>query len=636
MLKRKKPLRKRTSEPERTRESDELVEEGLRAIYRDPSGARMDFGTLERRAFDPRKHAVVLIAICAAFIGLAGWVGSMLWQPFRGFHGTGLTLKIVGPENIAVGGEEIYHIQWANEDTHPLEDARVRFTFPPDFVPTSFQPLPDDRVMNAWNLGQLAPDAHGSIDVHGTFSGALGSQGSLQVLGTYRPATFNRDFESIVVQPITYTETVLEGRLQVPPKALAGDAVTVLYTLINHGTQAMQGLVAQFQPPEGFVIAAAQAASLDGSNVYTVPIGDLPPHASSTIRFVGSFASGVSGDLPFTVAAGRRGTGGAFFPAQKAEASIPVADGDLSLHFVANGSDADQTIQPGVPIHVSVAYQNTSIQPLKQIAVRVGLETFVNGQSATGTSLIDWPHVDSLPHAVSSTNARVQTLTFDQAHVSDFQSLDPQKDGTLELSIPTLPVASGTRDAWIRISVEATVPDGSSAHVVQAQPLTVRYRTDADLGVEARYFTEEGAPLGFGPLPPVAGKTTAYRVFWHLTKRLHPLESVSVSARLPLGAAWSARAMSDVGVLSYDPATRVVSWNIDALPDGSSDLEASFEVQVTPDTNDIDRFAAILGETTFQAQDDLLHESVSKTKPPVTTDLQNDDGARGKGVVRKP
>lgn len=94
--------------------------------------------------------------------------------------------------------------------------------------------------------------------------------------------------------------------------------------------------------------------------------------------------------------------------------------------------------------------------------------------------------------------------------------------------------------------------------------------------------------------------------------------------------------MSDVGVLSYDPATRVVSWNIDALPDGSSDLEASFEVQVTPDTNDIDRFAAILGETTFQAQDDLLHESVSKTKPPVTTDLQNDDGARGKGVVRKP
>ena len=32
--------------------------------------------------------------------------------------------------------------------------------------------------------------------------------------------------------------------------------------------------------------------------------------------------------------------------------------------------------------------------------------------------------------------------------------------------------------------------------MIRTNPITLRYRSDASLGSEARYFTEEGAPVG--------------------------------------------------------------------------------------------------------------------------------------------
>ncbi len=642
MLKRKQPpLKVHGDAPEEgrghraSRDEAALVEESLRAIYHDPDGGETDFSILERKPYGHRKRAVVITLAFILFASIAAWVGFFAWQPFRGFHGKGLSLKIVGPSEIAIGGEEVYQIQWTNEDTYPLSAAHFRFSFPSDFIPLSFQPAPSDRAINRWDFRDLAPGAHGSVEVRGTFIGAIGSQSTLQAIGSYQPATFTRDFETIAVQPVAYTESVLEGKIQAPSKVLAGDAVTLLYTLINHGTQTMKGLVAQFHPPQGFVVNAVQATPLDGSPIYAISIGELAPRASSTIKLVGSFASGVSGDLPLSVEAGRRGMGGAFFPAHKTQTTIPVVDGDLSLRFVVNGSDADRSLQPGDPLHLTVAYQNTSLDTLKNISIRLGFESLVNGQSATGTSLLDWAHLETSQTAVSTTKTRVQTIVFEPSRVSDLRSLAPRSDRSIEISVPTLLPALGVQDAGIKMTVEAIVPDATSHHMVQAQPINVRYRTDADVLAEARYFTEEGAPLGFGPLPPIAGKTTAYRVFWRLSKHLHPLERFTVSARLPSVAAWSARADTDQGTIQYDPTTRVITWKIDKISDGAVTAEASFEVQVTPDANDIGRFAAILGETTFQAQDALLHEAILKVKPPFTTDLENDETARAKGVVRK-
>jgi len=612
------------------------VERSLRAIYGHESQA--DFGRLERRR--PRRWiwALFILLIVAGFFGAAAWTGFRLFQPFRGFSQPLLKLSIAGPTTIDLGELETYQINWSNEDAQPLTQASLRLTLPPDFVATSLQPSFTDKTMSRWDFVSIPAHASGTIQISGVFVGALGSQGALQVIGSYRPATYDRDFETLAVQPVTYAGTVLDATVNVPAKVMAGDAVAIRYHIANHGTQPMKGLLARFHLPDKFVPTNKQAAMENNGQDALLPISDLPAHASTTVVLDGAFLSDAAGDLTFSVEAGHHALGGEFFPAQHTDGRISVVTGDFSLRFVINGSNTDRSIQPGDPLRLAVAYQNTSVETLKDVQIRVGFESFVNGRSATGTSLLDWNRIETSVAAASSTRSRVQTLTYDKKNVPAFEAFMPQDSGTIEITIPALAMPKDGKDATIRVSVDGFVAMVGSAKVqraVHVQPVVLRYRSDADVAVQARYFTEEGAPLGFGPLPPVANKTTAYRVEWHLTKSLHPLQGVVITAKLPPIAAWSARALSDGGVVSYDPDTHEVRWTIDQMTDATAEATADFEVQLTPDANDIGRFADLLGETSFQAEDSLLNELISRNKPALTTDLQEDEGARGKGVVRK-
>jgi hypothetical protein len=401
----------------------------------------------------------------------------------------------------------------------------------------------------------------------------------------------------------------------------------------------MKGLVAHLKFPRGFVLSgSATSTGPAATDEGFFPLEDLLPSATSSVRVAGAFTSEVSGDMLFEAEAGSRGADGKFLSAQKTEVHVPVLAGDLTLRFVANGSDTDRTIQPGDSLRVALAYQNTSPEPIKGVTLQVGVETFVNDRSATGTSLLDWTRLDDPSHGVTSTKPRIQTVSYTKTQIPQLEVLEPQAEGRVEFSLPTLAVASGTKDAWIRLTVQGVVSTVGGVKVnrmVHAQPINLHYRSDADVSVEARYFTEEGAPLGFGPLPPVAGKTTAYRVVWELTKTLHPLEQMTVTAVLPKAAAWSEKTIVDAGNMSYDAASRTVRWELRTVPQEVKDLQASFEIQLTPETLDIGRFANLLSETKFEAQDPVVNEAISRSKPPLTTDLQNDEGARGKGVVRK-
>jgi len=72
------------------------------------------------------------------------------------------------------------------------------------------------------------------------------------------------------------------------------------------------------------------------------------------------------------------------------------------------------------------------------------------------------------------------------------------------------------------------------------------------------------------------------------------------------------------------------------LPANVNEASADFDLTITPTNLDAGRFAQLMGETRFDALDTDINEPIVLTKPALTTDLQNDEGAKGKGVVTKP
>ena len=89
------------------------------------------------------------------------------------------------------------------------------------------------------------------------------------------------------------------------------------------------------------------------------------------------------------------------------------------------------------------------------------------------------------------------------------------------------------------------------------------------------------------------------------------------------------------GTLSFTTSTRELRWTLNRMPEDVRTAEVSFEVKLTPNPLDSGRFASLTSNMLFAASDSLLNEPITQTLSALTTDLEDDEGAKGKGVVKK-
>lgn len=617
---------------------EQELEKGLESIFMDGEN-RADLSMLERRRTWRWAWMTGSFLALATLVMAGLYYGLAFFKPFSGYRGAGLKISVQGPSNVTLGKEEVFVFDWLNPDTVSQHQAELHLSFPQEFKIASVEPDFSASGTPAYVIGDVASGEHGSITVKGTFLGELGGISAVQALATFQPEGYQRSLETVAVQPLSFADTVLSGNLVMPPQVMSGDQVNLSYVVTNRGTQPLRNLVVRLGLPEGFIALQPKAADEQNNTreIY-VPLNELPPGQFATVPLSGTFASGLSGDHIFQAAVGTMAEDGKYLAMQKMEGRLPLLGGDLSLQLVVNGADLDQTLDPGGVIRYSIGYANANPQALSGLVLKLGFETIIDGREATGTSLLDWSRLDDVAHGVTSTKPLVQTLTFGQEQVAELGMLPTGGEGTLEGGLPTLAAPSGTRDVAIKLSLVGLVSQvGTNKvdRVVVARPVILRYQSHADLKAEARYFTEEGAPVGSGPLPPTVNKPTTYRIYWHLTKAMHPLSDLTVTAVLPKVATWTGKALADQGDIVYNDQTRTVSWTLKEMPETTAELEASFEVELVPTTLDVGRFASLVGEGRLQAHDNLLDQGINLTRPALNTDLQNDEGAAGKGVVRQ-
>lgn len=628
-----------TDESDARKKKGDEVAKGLERIYL--SDGKKDLATFDHaKPHLIRRFFIWLVVLCALTSAIA-WLGLVWLQPNTEIDDLGVEVKIEGPSAITLGEEQTFLVKYRNRAFQPVSDAELRLAWPADFQVTYTDPWPTETQNNAWKLGMLAPAADGTITVKGIFLGALGAKSAFQAIATYRPSGQTRSRETLATQSLDYGASVFNGRLILPAKTIAGDQLPVTFELANRGEQELSGLLVRYAFPNGFLPAASTGTTLlptaDGKE-WEQSLSKLMPGTTSTWRFNGAFVSGSAGDAQFKVRVGRL-RGSEFLTLYSHESIMPVLAGDLSLRVVANGSDTDRTMQPGDSLRIAIAYKNVSPEPLGNVVVTLGVESLINEASVAGKSLVDWNELEDSAQGTTNTKAKIQTITYNKESIANFDQLAPGEEGTIELTLPTLGVASGTKDATIVLDLSgtlATVGKDKVNRVLHANPIRIRYRTDADIKASARYFTEEGAPLGTGPLPPVAGKTTVYRIEWTIEKKLHNLDNLEVTATLPANVAWTGQGLADAGEITYEEATRTVRWKLNRMPEDVRELIGRFDISLTPADLDIGRFARLLGETKFTATDSSTEEPLVRAKPALTTDLKDDESAEGKGVVKKP
>ncbi|MFA5130402.1 MAG: hypothetical protein WC477_05855 [Patescibacteria group bacterium] len=605
------------------------VEKSLTAIY-EGKPTKQWLNTLDRGKHATWLKAIIGTLVMLALLATGAWAGLFFFGTSH-FKGNGVEIHIEGPNEITTGQESTFFINWFNVMREPLADVRFQVALPSDFVLTSVDPQPTSDPL-VFHLGSQAVEGRGTIKITGMFTGAIGSKNTIQVITTYRPASFNSDFETLSSKDVSYAKSVLKGTISAPEKVIPGDVVKISYTIENFGSKDMQNVRVRFSLPDGFVPATSTQEQLDAKQV-SIHTPSIGAGSSTTFVLTGSFVSHSGGNATMVAEAGFVRSDGNFASADHQEKTISVLAGDLDMNVIINGTQDDRSVKNGDIQHITMSYQNRSGETLENVVLILHAQ-LPDGSHATSTFL-NWNQIDDQNKGTVSGNA----IRYTSDQIDSLKSITANADGMIELSIPVKEHVLPSEDVPIRILLEADIDSVGGQRVnrvVKTQPITLRLQSDAAVESVARYATEEGAPIGSGPLPPIVGSSTTYNVLWHFTKTLHSIDRITVSAALPPAVTWVGQRDVGAGNVSYDQDKKLITWTINTVPAEVGDLSASFDITLHPAEADVGRFADLVGETRFEFTDQPSGESILRTSPSLSTDMSDDPIAGRKGVVRQP
>lgn len=610
------------------------MHEELRAIYADKDGNMPDLTHLERREGSKFTRFLVRMLLVFVVLSSASWAGFFIWNAGWFQSGNILDTTIEGPAEVQAGGLVSYTIHYANHGRVPLASLGMTLRVPPSFDLQTRTPPPTEG--ESWEIGTLQPDSDGVITIQGVFrSEILPPAGApapapqaIQAVFEYKPANFNSDFQDIETFSIRPTSSVLDASLSGPEKAVSGDEVTYVLNVKNTGGIVAENIRASLSLPSGFNVSSAdpKPAALDQS-VWTwaaLAAGEL-----RAVTIKGRYTSSAVGeqtagaDLAFM-------DGTVALRQDHAETKTDVLQGTIALTLIVNGSSLNQTGDLGRTLRASVSYANTSPDAVE------GLKLSLAAVAPNSKPLpLDWSVADIGKNSTRTGNTIIWTGTSEPLLLR----VAPNATRTFDVSIPLVgsldPAKVADTFTFKLTGSYNKVGSVSGNRTVETSPIQVGVNTEFSVDASARYFDPAGAKVGSGPLPPKVGQTTTYRVYWTLVNTLHDLSDLTLTAVLPADVSWKDVKTASVGTVTYDTATRTVTWTVPALVRTTKNSVATFDLSITPKKVDVGSFFKLVNATSAEALDAVTKERLARGLDLLTTDLTDDPAAREKGVVEE-
>lgn len=315
---------------------------------------------------------------------------------------------------------------------------------------------------------------------------------------------------------------------------------------------------------------------------------------------------------------------------QGGQVSGPVSESILKTQMKINGQESI-IINPGEYLEYTIIYSNGGSKDIYDVALKINLD---------GALL----NFNELSAGLGALRGEAVVWTKDQ--IFDFKKLSPGATGELKFKIGTDKIAEPSRvlkfgsvllsSAEIYYKLES---DFGEAKKFRSAAREDKFNSDLFLENLARYYTEEGDQLGFGPLPPKVGIQTKYWIFWSVDNNLNDLTNVSVSAVLPPNVSWTEKMSVTQGELNYNSTRRTVTWKVGNVGRYTGEdwpkRGVAFELAITPGAEDAGKEPPIIEQIKIFGEDYFTGEFLEKTSSNLTTSLIYDTLATGKGKVVK-
>jgi hypothetical protein len=533
-----------------------------------------------------------------------------------------IDIRVLG-NSFAAGGEELpLEISVINKNAASLElaDLFIEYERGGDGVSGA------GRARTIHSLGTVASGKSADKNVFVTLYGEEGSTKNIDFTLQYRISGSNAIFVKEYTFPVTISSAPVSLTSDAPKTVTPNQNLTYTVKVVSNAKTPLTGMILRVEYPSGFKFVSAVPSPTYLENTFN--LGDMAPGAERTVAITGTIYGQDGEDRAFRMSVGsassnNRNTIGLTY--NSLTNVVSLVKPFLAANLLINGS-GEQTVavSSGSNVTVSVVWANNLTSRVTDAEIVVSLAGNAIDLSSITTSR---GFYDSLAN----------TIIWNKTSDTTLGSIEPLDRGAVDFSFRVKPLFSGTSapisqpTISLEVAIRGKQPEagGLVSEISGSEKKKVVVSTDLGFSSALSYFS--GPFSNTGPMPPKANQPTTYTVTWTMTNSANALANATAVALLPTYVEWVGVTAPSSEAITYDSTTRTVRWNIGQVPPGAGSSTASrtvsYQIRFTPSTSQIGSVPRLVLDSTASARDTFTGETISVTRPAVSTRLDNDAGA---------
>jgi hypothetical protein len=450
----------------------------------------------------------------------------------------------------------------------------------------------------------------------------------------FSPATFSAEFHKTTTFKTTMEGPKLTLTTDAPKAIVFQEPFLIPMTLKNTTAEEFSNVVVSIALPDGFTVDSAEPSfekTLFSEVNWT--IDKLPAGAEWEGKLTGHVTIIPSSpSLVFTIKTGVL-VGGDLYTTQEEQVTLPLQKQDIAVKLSVNGSETGAPLNFGDKLSGTVLVKNLGDADMNDAELDIAI-------SETGGTLLRWDALDGTPKAKVSSEAGDITLThlhFTKKELKSLGKLPPAGEISFDFRVPIIGPAEAaglTGDPMLTTSATLSVPkDGGEPRTVPTAPIVTFLNSDLRFRALGRYYGDDTVALGSGLLPPEAGSETSIRVILDLKNTLHELKDVHVVVSLGDGAHEIKNLQADAGEIKWNQTAGEVQWTLNRFPKSVTQIGATFDLIMLPGAKDVGKLLTLVSSAVATATDTKTGGEIKILQAAITSNLDDDPQAKGKGVV---
>lgn len=532
--------------------------------------------------YKDRHHHLIVDSILSAFvlfllacnIILAAWFFTFSIYPE-------VTVELAAPE-VVISGSDLTVSAVMVPVNKPITHAKLKLVLPRGYSVES------DTM---WEWDRLRAGSKFEQTVTGHFVGTVGEP--YRIIAVYEYNYYGQKYSGVAAVDFAVDTSSLEVVAHLPEQILNQESFTWTVEYHNSSPVERQDVCIVLDIPESFSTESSSAEIVDGRII----LPSVPARSGGEITITGSFKNAIGEGSHVIGVRGIDECSDQQYQQIALTEPIQVLTPRLAL-----SSSGPTVLNVGDVGRYTVRYTNTGDATLSQVNIIGQLQNFagrysslyLSGGGTVSGDTLSWTDTNLAP---GETRYQTFTVTTNRAMREKNVAMSYTAKATAEIA---------------DLGVTTYTPTVSGA--------STKFNSTLNFSTVARYASVSGEQLGYGPYPLQAWNVTALRVFWEVEDFTNDLSNVTITTTLPSQVEWTGHtAVTEGSAMTYDAATRRVTWHTSSIPSFSHAQGASFEVRVLPNSDQIGKAINITNDTTFTARDSFTGVVLSRVAAALRT-----------------